>query len=74
MAKKAPPSNSLFGWLGRQIGHVKKAVKTDVKPEPKVIYRDDKVEEATHPTKPGMKRRRTVIDEVIVDPDKRIAP
>ena len=77
MAKK-PQSDSLLGWLGRQIGHVKKAVKTDVtkppppeprKPEsqPKVVYRDNKVEEAEHPTQPGVKLRRTVIDEVIVD-------
>jgi hypothetical protein len=65
---KQPPSNYFLGWLGRQIGHVTKAVKTDVKPEPKVIYRDDKVEEAKHPTEPNMKLRRTVIDEVIVDP------
>ena len=94
MAKKpqkpAPPKpDSLLGWLGRQIGHVKKAVKTDVtkprpapapkaaaaapKPaKPKVIYRDNKVEEVEHPTQPGVKLRRTVIDEVIVDPNKRM--
>ena len=33
----------------------------------KVIYRDDKIEEIEHPTQPGVKLRRTVIDEVIVD-------
>ena len=79
-AKKKPATDSLFGWLGRQVGHVKKAVKADVtkkksaaapNPKPKVIYRDDKVEEADHPTQPGVKLRRTVIDEVIVDPNKR---
>jgi hypothetical protein len=82
--KKSAPEHVL-GWLGRQVGHVKKAVKTDVtkkkqppppqpqpQPQPKVIYRDDKVEEADHPTQPGVKLRRTVIDEVIVDPNKRI--
>lgn len=87
MAKQPPKKpDSLLGWLGRQIGHVKNAVKTDVKktpapkppPEaaakakPKVIYRDNKVEEAEHPTQPGVKLRRTVIDEVIVDPNKRL--
>ena len=63
---------------------MKKAVKADVtneeaaggtdagSPKPKVVYRDDKVEEADHPTQPGVKLRRTVIDEVIVDPNKRI--
>ena len=80
MAKKSQP-DSIFGWLGRQIGHVKKAVKADVtkapapakpKPKPKVVFRDNKVEEAEHPTRPGMKLRRTVIDEVIVDDAKRI--
>ena len=82
-AKKQPPPTSVFGWLGRQIGHVKRAVKADVtkpappppkpQPKPKVVYRDNKVEEAEHPTQPGVKLRRTVIDEVIVnDPNKRI--
>ena len=78
MAKeqRKPAGEGLFGWLGRQIGHVKKAVKSDVtkKPaaqQPKVVYRDDKVEEAPHPTDPGVKLRRTVIDEVIVVDEKK---
>jgi hypothetical protein len=63
-----PPPNSFFGWLGRQIGHVKTAVKTDMnKPAPKVIYRNDKVEEKPMPNQPGVKLRRTTIDEVIVE-------
>jgi hypothetical protein len=75
--KKPAKSDSLLGWLGRQLGHVKKAVSTDVtkpptKPKPKVIYRENKVEEAEIPTQPGVKLRRTVIDEVIVDPNKRM--
>lgn len=79
---KKPANDSLLGWLGRQIGHVKRAVKSDVtkpappapkpQPKPKVVFRDNKVEEAAHPTQPGVKLRRTVIDEVIVDPGKRI--
>jgi hypothetical protein len=40
-------------------------------PSPKVIYRDDKVEEAPHPTQPGVKLRRTIIDEVVVDGSTR---
>src|SRR5688500_12220641 len=36
-------------------------------PLPKVIYRDGKVEEAPHPTQPGVILRRTIIDEVVVD-------
>ena len=67
---KSPSKKTFFGWLGRQIGHVKKAVKTDTsKPEPKVIYRNDKVEETEVPDQPGVKLRRTTIDEVIVDPN-----
>jgi hypothetical protein len=89
MAPKAK-NDSLWNWLGRQIGHVKKAVTTDVtkpaplppaaapppppqRPEapqpqqPKVIYRDQKAEEVELPDRPGVKLRRTVIDEVIVD-------
>jgi hypothetical protein len=70
MAKSSP--NSFFGWLGRQVGHVKKAVATDAgKPAPKVIYRKDKVEEQPMPDQPGVKLRRTTIDEVIVDPNQK---
>ncbi len=96
MAPKAK-SDSLWNWFGRQIGHVKKAVTTDVtKPAPatlpppqqqqqpqsqqappppppeqsKVIYRDEKAEEVDLPDRPGVKLRRTVIDEVIVDQEK----
>lgn len=82
-------NDSLWNWLGRQIGHVKKAVKTDVtrpalpkKPAeqpatppttndaPQVIYRDEKAEEVDLPDRPGVKLRRTVIDEVIVEDKK----
>ena len=90
----------VFGWLGRQVGHVKKAVQTDVAkttrskprtsadnkpsmkkpstPPPaaapqgasaseKVIYRQDKIEEAELPHQPGVILRRTIIDEVVVE-------
>ena len=89
------PGNGLFGWFGRQVGYVKKAVKTKpvaklpakgsapqrppvpqpatpAPPPPQppgVLYRPDEVQEAEHPTQPGGKLRRTIIDEVIVDPD-----
>lgn len=87
------PGEGLWGWLGRQVGHVKKAVKTDVtpgasqsappaeppkqeqvppippEPEPpqQVIYREEKAEEVDLPDRPGVKLRRTIIDEVIVE-------
>ena len=95
MADKLP-GNGVFGWLGRQVGYVKKAVTTKpaalphAKPQPKpkagtgprpatapqpetpptVVYREGRVEEAEHPTQPGLKLRRTVIDEVIVEGDE----
>ena len=123
----AKPGSGLMGWLGRQVGHVKKAVKTDVtkraagkpasegqagpagnpssasrpaganpaaaaaarRPSPaskyaapseaaqtttameKVIYREDKVEEAEMPDRPGVILRRTIIDEVVVETETK---
>lgn len=93
MADKLP-GTGLWGWLGRQVGYVKKAVKTPPTlpapkptapkpsapqsggaaagaapppPAPDVLYRHDQVQEAEHPTEPGVKLRRTIIDEVIVE-------
>jgi hypothetical protein len=61
------PGNGFLGWLGRQVGHVAKAVKTDVTPPlaSKIVYRDCTIEEVPSPTDPNLKLRRTVIDEVI---------
>ena len=61
----SPPGKGLFGWLGRQVGHIKKAVQTD--PSRQKVFRKERVEEAEHPEQPGVKLRRTTIDEVIVD-------
>ena len=55
----------IFGWLGRQVGYVKKAVKTPVPAPPKKVYENKTVEEAPHPDDPNIKLRRTVIDEAI---------
>jgi hypothetical protein len=71
------PGRGFLGWLGRQVAHVTKAVKTDVTAraiaptpaaEPRVVYRTDTVEQVPHPTEPGVVLRRTVVDEVVVDP------
>jgi hypothetical protein len=86
------PGKGLFGWFGRQVGYVAKAVKTkpalappaerSAKPSapqsgaaeqptpPAVLYRQGQVQEAEHPSQPGVKLRRTIIDEVIVDETK----
>jgi hypothetical protein len=71
------PGDGFWGWLGRQLGHVKKAVKTEVDqeaekqaegdPENQVVYQNQIVQEAPHPENPDLKLRRTVIDEVIVE-------
>jgi hypothetical protein len=68
---KNSQGKGFWGWLGRQVGHVKKAVETDPA-GPKTIYRDNRVQEQQIPNQPGVTLRRTVIDEVIVDPKKKI--
>jgi hypothetical protein len=71
------PGRGLWGWLGRQFGYVKKAVDADVQTpakaneQPTVIYRKDHVQEAVVPEQPGVKLRRTVIDEVIVEKQEK---
>jgi hypothetical protein len=94
------PGKGLLGWLGRQVGYVRKAVHTTPSaitpskpagpessaaqsaarehpkaeaPKPEsggIVYRHDQVQEAEHPSQPGVKLRRTIIDEVIVDRDR----
>ncbi len=58
------PGKGLFGWLGRQVGYVRRAVRSDVRA--KTVYRQQRVEEANLPQDPAIKLRRTTIDEVIV--------
>jgi hypothetical protein len=67
------PGKGLFGWLGRQIGYVKKAVKSDPV-GPQKIYRNESVEEQQLPSDPNVKLRRTTIDEVIVRRDSLDSP
>jgi hypothetical protein len=64
-------SKYFFGWLGRQIGQVKKAVQTEVPTPPTKVYQNKTVEEAQHPEDPNIKLRRTIIDEAIQDGIKR---
>jgi hypothetical protein len=61
------PGDGFLGWLGRQIGHVAKAVKTDVTAPSKTVYRDCRIEEKQLPHDPNVKLRRTIIDEVVVN-------
>lgn len=70
MAERKPKGDGFLGWLGRQIGYVRKAVKTDVTKE--TVHREQRVQEAPHPQDPNVTLRRTVIDEVIVQ--KQLKP
>jgi hypothetical protein len=65
MAEKKQSDGGFLGWLGRQVGFVKKAIRTDV--GKRTIHREQRVEEAKVPEQPNVTLRRTVIDEVIVE-------
>jgi hypothetical protein len=58
------PGGGFLGWLGRQIGYVRKAVTMDVSKE--TVHREQHVQEAQLPDQPNVTLRRTIIDEVIV--------
>jgi len=66
---RAQPGKGFLGWLGRQVGYVKKAVQTDPGAEKK-LFEETRVEEAPHPDNPNIKLRRTVIDEAIEKQDR----
>ena len=40
----------------------------------KVIYREDKIEEAELPDRPGVILRRTIIDEVVIETETTAEP
>ncbi len=60
------PGKGFFGWLGRQLGYVSKAVAHDPA-GPKTVYRVSSVEEKPLPEDPSVRLRRTTIDEVIFE-------
>ena len=63
------PGKGFFGWLGRQIGYVSKAVAHDPA-GPRIVYKLKTVEEKNLPDAPSIKLRRTTVDEVILDKGK----
>ena len=63
MAKRTV-SRGLGGWLGRQVAHIRHAVHAPV--TEKTIYKRQHVQQA--PVAPNMTARRTVTDELIVEP------
>jgi hypothetical protein len=64
----AKTPNSFMNWLGRQVGHVKGAIRKDVPRPPKILYRNTTVQEAALPDRPQEILRRTTIDEVVIPP------
>ncbi len=60
-----PPGKGFLGWLGRQVGYVKKAIDADVSSR---LYEQKKTEQLPHPENPELILRRTTIDEVIEKP------
>jgi hypothetical protein len=62
------PGRGFFGWLGRQIGYVGRAIRND--PAETRLYRQESVEEKQLPADASVKLRRTTIDEVIVNTNK----
>jgi hypothetical protein len=60
-----------MGWLGRQVGHIRKAIDTDVAAPRQVVYRALDTREVPHPEHPNVTLRRTTIDEVILKKEGR---
>ena len=64
------PGKGFMGWLGRQVGYVAKAVRTDVE----VVAKKRTVEERESSQTPGLTYRRTTIDEVRRKPETNPRP
>jgi hypothetical protein len=65
------PGKGLLGWLGRQVGYVKKAVTHGVTHEPRQpLYEQHTVDERPHPDDPSVILRRTTIDQAVKKPDE----
>jgi hypothetical protein len=67
MADKLP-GRGFLGWLGRQVGYVRKAVRHPV--GAKVLYQEKRVAQAPHPDRKDVTLRRTIVDEVLVEKQK----
>lgn len=62
------PGKGLSGWLGRQVGYVRRAWRTSVGEQ--VVYRHEQVQEAPMPGQPGVTLRRVTRDEIILTPPR----
>jgi hypothetical protein len=65
----------LWRWLGRQVGYVRAAIRTDVTaPDVETrpaVFRQQRVQEQSLGSDPPVTLRRTTVDEVIVEPANR---
>ncbi len=69
MADQHPPKKSLMRNLGEFFGHIAKGVQTPVGPQRTVVRKE--VQEETRETEGGpVVLRRTIIEEVEVNPPK----
>lgn len=68
MSAASGPSPSFAHWLGRQVGHIRRAIRKEAGRQ--VIYRRQTVEEHPVPTDPNLILRRTTTDEVVVEGER----
>ncbi|MBV8780055.1 MAG: hypothetical protein JO353_01545 [Phycisphaerae bacterium] len=61
------PGRGLFGWLGRQVGYVRHAIRHEPAEKSEAIFRSSSVREQPLPDMPHVKLRRTTIDEVVIE-------
>jgi hypothetical protein len=75
LADRLADRGGLWRWLGRQVGYVRAAIRTDVtgaKVEKRpAVFRQQRVQEQSLGGQPPVTLRRTTVDEVIVEPPAR---
>jgi hypothetical protein len=70
--EKGGDVGGIWRWLGRQVGYVRAAIRTDVAAptaqEQATVFRQQHVQEQSLGGQPPVTLRRTTVDEVIVEP------
>jgi hypothetical protein len=61
------PGKGAFGWLGRQIGYVRRALRS--KPGETKVFERRVTQQRAHPNHPNLVLRRTTIDQVVQQED-----
>jgi len=60
------PGKGFMGWLGRQVGYVRSALRKD--PAGTTVYRNKDVQEMRPTNEANVTLRRTTVEEIIVKP------